>query len=237
MIQKILLNLIKVPKTKKVPVTEKGRFMTTCLTCQNTCHANCCIKDDDDKSGCACIKDGYCTVCKNKCHWSEHKNRPYEIVDYMDEEEVTLQDLKNRYYNSKNNLDVKTQLLMGAKNDLIKLNFECIQTQQEMMMSVNRLKEIALNKSIFESVEEHIDELIINEKTEHKEGWQTRVTGLEIMKEQKKKLREISQGKNEDFEKIKKVIEDSISSEEGIKQFIQALEEENDNKNKICIIF
>ena len=80
---------------------------------------------------------------------------------------------------------------MGAKNDLIKLNLECIQTQQEMMMSVNRLKEIALNKSIFESVEEHIDELIINEKNENKEGWQTRVTRLEIMKEQKKKLREI----------------------------------------------
>ena len=211
---------IKVPKTKRVPVTEKGRFMTTCLICQKTCHANCCIKDDDDKSGCACIKDGKCIVCKNKCHWSEHKNRPYEIVDYMGEEVVTLQKLKDRYCNSKNNLDVKTQLLMGAKNDLIKLNLECIQTQQEMMMSVNRLKEIALNKSIFESVEEHIDELIINEKTEHKEGWQTRVTGLEIMKEQKKKLREISQGKNEDFEKIKKVIEDSISSKEGIKQFI-----------------
>jgi hypothetical protein len=30
------------------------------------------------------------------------------------------------------------------------------------------------------------------------------------MKEQKKKLREISQGKNEDFGQIKKVIEDSI---------------------------
>ena len=80
---------------------------------------------------------------------------------------------------------------MGAKNDLIKLNLECIQTQQEMMMSVNRFKEIALNKSIFESIEEHIDELIINEKNENKEEWQTRVTRLEIMKEQKKKLREI----------------------------------------------
>ena len=151
---------IKVPKTKKVPITKKGRYMTTCLICQKTCHSGCCIKDDDDKSGCACIKNDYCTVCKNKCHWSEHKNRPYEIVDYMDEEIVTLKDLKARYYDSKNQLDVKSQLLMGAKNDLIKLNLECITTQQEMMASVNRLKEIALNKTVFESVEEHIDELI-----------------------------------------------------------------------------
>lgn len=227
---------IKVPKTKKVPVTENGRYMTTCLICQKTCHSGCYIKDDDDKSGCACIRNNYCTVCKNKCHWKEHKNRPYELADYMDEEIVTLEDLKTRYYNSKNQFDVKTQLLMGAKNDLIKLNLECISTQQEMMISVNRLKEIALNKTVYESVEEHIDELILNEKSEHKDGWQIRVQGLQVMKEQKKKLREISQGKNEDFDKIKKVIEDSISNEENLKQFVQDINA-NPTGNNNCLIF
>ena len=49
---------IKVPKVKKFSVTEKGRLMTTCLICQKTCHGNCCIKDGDDKSRCACIKNG-----------------------------------------------------------------------------------------------------------------------------------------------------------------------------------
>ena len=227
---------IKVPKTKKVPVTEKGRYMTTCLICQKTCHSGCWIKDDDDKSGCACIKNDYCTVCKNKCHWREHKNRPYELVDYMSEETVTLEDLKARYYDNKNKFDVKSQLLMGAKNDLIKLNLECIATQQEMMTSVNRLKEIALNKTVYESVEEHIDELILNEKSEHKDGWQIRVQGLEVMKEQKKKLREISQGKNEDFEKIKKVIEDSISNEENLKKFVQDMNLSASGNNN-CLIF
>lgn len=224
---------IKVPKTKKVPVTEKGKFMTTCLICNKTCHSGCNIKDDDNKSGCACIKDDYCTVCKNRCHWSEHKNRPYELVDYMDEEIVTLEDLKSRYYDSKKQFDVKTQLLMGAKNDLVKLNLECITTQQEMMKSINRLKEIALNKTIFGSVEEHIDEMILNEKNEHKDGWQTRVHGLQVMKAQKKKLREISEGNNEDFAIIKKVIEDSILNENNLKLFIQ----EMDGKNSNCLIF
>ena len=225
---------IKVPKTKKVPVTEEGKFMTTCLICNKTCHAGCCIKDDDYKSKCACIKNDYCTVCKKKCHWREHKNRPYELVDYMDEEIVTLEDLKSRYYDSKKQFDVKTQLLMGAKNDLIKLNLECISTQQEMMNSINRIKEIALNKTIFESVEEHIDEMILNEKSEHKDGWQTRVQGLQVMKEQKKKLREFSQGNNEDFNLIKKVIEDSILNEENLKKFVQEI---GIGENKNCLIF
>jgi hypothetical protein len=94
---------IKVPKTKREFVVEKGRYMTTCVICQKTCHPGCYIKDDDDKSGCACIKNDYCTVCKNRCYWSEHKNRDYEIVDYMEEEEVTLEKLKTRYFDNKKN--------------------------------------------------------------------------------------------------------------------------------------
>ena len=228
--------IIKVPKVKRVPVTEKDRFMTTCLICQKTCHPGCYIKDDDDKSGCSCIRQNNCIVCPKKCHWKEHKNRPYELVDYMDDEVVTLDDLKSKYYDSRNQLDVKTQLLLGAKNDLIKLNMECMQTQQEMMMSINRLKEIALNKTVFESVEEHIDELIQVEKSEHKDGWQGRVQGLQIMKDQKRKLREISQGKNEDFENIKKVIEDSISNEEDLRKFVDNIDAKNE-EGKACNIF
>ena len=155
----------------------------------------------------------------------------------MDDEIITFEFLKNKYYDNKNKLDYKTQMLNGAKNDLIKLNLECISTQHEMNKSINRLKEIALNKSVYESVEEHIDELIMNEKNEHKEGWQIRVNGLQILKEQKKKLREISQGNNEDFEKIKKFIEDLISNEENLKQFTQDLDNNKTGNNNNCLIF
>ena len=208
----------------------------TCLICNKTCHRFCCIKDDDDKSGCPCFKNGYCTVCKNKCHWTERKNRPYELVDYMAEEEVTLNDLKNKYYDIKKNLAVKTQVLAGVKNELIEINLECIQIQKEMMASTNRLKEIALNKTVFESVEECMDELIDVEKKEHRDGWQRRVQGLQILKDQNRKLRELSQEKNEDFDNIKKVIEDSISNEEELKKFINNIEEGNTKVNN-CLIF
>lgn len=67
------------------------------------------------------------------------------------------------------------------------------------MNSINRIKEIALNKIIFESVEEYIDEMILNEKSGHKDRWKTRVQGSQVMREQKRKLREISQGNNEDL--------------------------------------
>ena len=48
----------------------------------------------------------------------------------------------------------------GAKQELIELNIECLETQQDITKSINILHKIALNKSVFESAEEHIDLLI-----------------------------------------------------------------------------
>ena len=74
--------------------TNPGQYMTTCLICTKTCHENCKIADDEKKRKCACIKNDYCEVCPGKCFWKEHKNRPYKLEDYIDEEESTLEDLK-----------------------------------------------------------------------------------------------------------------------------------------------
>ena len=155
---KPLKTVIKLPKMKKVP-TEKGKYMITCLICSKTCYRNNTIKDDDLKFRCSCFNNGYCTVCKNKCHWTEHKNRPYELVEYVDEEVVILNDLEK-------NLKIKTQtqILMGSLNDLKKLNLHCNQIHQEIIKRKKRLKEITLNKSSLEYLEEFLDEIIIKKE-------------------------------------------------------------------------
>ena len=210
--------VIKTPKIRQVPVPP-GNYMTTCMTCSTTCHKYCGIADDGDKRGCACISGDYCIRCRNKCHWSQHKNRPYYYEDYMEEETITLTELKQKYCDSKSNLDTKTQLLMGAKKDLVNLNMECINTQDLITKSINRLQEIALNKTVFESSEEHIDLLIETEKSEHKEGWKTRIEGLELLKQQKRMLREIYQGENQKMNQIKDFIEDSLKKEKNCSIF------------------
>ena len=207
--------VIKTPKIRQVPVPP-GLYMTTCMTCSTTCHKNCGIADDSNKRNCDCIEKDYCKFCRGKCHWTQHKNRPYYYEDYMQEEVVTLNDLKKKYCDSKSDLDTKTQLLMGAKDDLINLNIECINTQDLITKTINRLQEIALQKTVFESSEEHIDLLIENEKSEHKEGWQTRIEGLELLKQQKKMLREIYHGENQKMNDMRKFIEDSLIKEKNL---------------------
>ena len=57
----------------------------------------------------------------------------------MAEEVVTLDELKKKYCDTKSDFDKKTQLFLGAKQDLINLNIECIDTHDLITKSINRL--------------------------------------------------------------------------------------------------
>ena len=61
--------------------------------------------------------DGYCMYCPKKCKWDQHKNRNYIIEEVMEEKEITLEQLKKRYFNSKDKLSIKKQLFQGAKDN------------------------------------------------------------------------------------------------------------------------
>ena len=75
---------------------------------------------------------------------------------------------------------------------------------------INRLKEIALNKSVFATSEEYIDLLIQTERSECKPGYEIRIEGLNLLKNQKKTLREIYERKNNQLQDINKFIDDNL---------------------------
>ena len=226
--------VIKVPGVKKID-KDPDVYATTCLICTKTCHATCLIKDDERKDHCSAMdSNGNCMYCPKKCRWQEHKNRDYILEDIMEDKTITLEDLKKRFYDSKNQLSMKKQLFNGAREELVRLNIECLETQECITKSINHLHEIALNKSVFESAEEHLDLLIEMEKSEHKPGWQARIEGYLILKEEKKMLREVYQGTNVDLIKIREFVEKEVN-----KYFEIDIDkiENLDKDNKNCIIF
>ena len=235
---------IKVNKSKQVKI-EPGIYMTTCLICTKTCHKNCKIADDDKKDVCAAMnwreepdkEKRHCFFCPKKCHWTEHKNRPYEIVDYQEEQTITLDYVKEKYCSSNTKLISKSETLRTIKTQLINLNVECMTTQNKMMDCINELHKIALNKSVFNSVEEHIDELILVEKAEHREGWQNRVEGLQILKKQKQDYRKIYEGKNEDLLAMTRFIEASYKDDKALQEFFSKENGKPINPNDKCILF
>ena len=62
-------------------------------------------------------------------------------------------------------------MLQNMKSELISLNKECLDTQDLITEGINRLKKIALNKSVFATSEEYIEMLIQCEKQERNEGY------------------------------------------------------------------
>ena len=82
-----------------------------------------------------------------------------ELVEYMDEEVVTYYDLKRKYYVRKKNLDIKTQLLNALLNEMKKLKMNLKECEQKILIKINILKEIILNKSVLDSMEEEYNKL------------------------------------------------------------------------------
>ena len=78
---------------------------------------------------------------------------------------------------------------------------------------INRLKEIALNKSVFATSEEYIDLLIQTERSENKPGYEIRIEGLQLLKKQKKSLREIYEKRNVQLTNINKFIDENLEKE------------------------
>ena len=79
-----------------------------------------------------------------------HKNRDYILEDVMEEKTVTLEELKKRYNYSKSQISLKRQLFFGAREELIRLNLDCLDTQNDISNSINLLHKIALNKSVLD---------------------------------------------------------------------------------------
>ena len=167
---------------------------------------------------------GNCIKCSKKCSWKDHKNTPYILEHYLSKEVITLEELKKKYDDSKSKIFNKTRILENIKNNIYTLNQECIETQEKITETINRLRQIALNKDILSS-EEHIELLIQSEKLERKEGFMQRIEALELMKKQKKLMREAYQNKIPPLEEINKFLEKTYEKENQLK------------KNNLCIVF
>jgi len=214
---------IRIPKVQKVALPV-GQHTTYCLNCNRTCHKICRISKNELKYRCAAIKNGNCIVCPKKCSWKVHTNYQYILEYYLAEETVTLEEIKKKYDDSKSKFFDRKRILQNIKYNIIKLNKECIDTQEEITKTINRLREIALNKDILSS-EEHIELLIQSEKREKKEGFLQRIEALELLKKQKKLMREAYQNKISSMEELNKFLNETYEKENKIKN------------NKFCIIY
>ncbi|XDV48059.1 hypothetical protein PO909_017557 [Leuciscus waleckii] len=128
---------------------------TCCPVCEENCHYPGCwwVRD---LSWCSVMKDYHCTVCTNKCHYSEHVKEAKIYVAKKKKEKRTYEDLKKKYdwkiggdESLVKKLEKELQELEREKKNLLNEAFHCVEN----------LEKIALNTdSVFTLL--HIDFLI-----------------------------------------------------------------------------
>lgn len=218
-----------VPKFTQVKL-KTGEFVTNCLVCNYTCHYPCYIAEDSRKNDCAAISysSGKCTVCPKKCHYSSHKNAPYRIEIKMVKEKTTLKHLEQKFYDSKSNLSRFEQIRNGLYSEFNAIQIRCLQVQDEIKKSVDRLKQIGLNSNPL-SQNDYIDLLIESEKNQRKPGWQGRIRGLEDLKKIHQTIKDAYESQSN---KIKKF---SDFQEQYLKNMDMGNQYQKDEKD--CLIF
>jgi len=170
-----------VNKSKKMDL-EEGKHVTNCLTCSKTCHYPCKIPDNKAKEGCASMKNGFCTVCHKKCHWSKHKNNGYRIEWYEEEEEITNEDMKRKYDFAKNEKLTKEDMIRKMEEEYQAKHQNVKAMMEKARECINFLDENALKSSPLSSVES-INLMIISEEEEKKPGFSERIEILEEFKQ------------------------------------------------------
>lgn len=195
---------ITVQKQRKKP-TPSGTYTNYCNRCCVTCHGNCNCSNDE-KQDCCAISNDFCIKCPGKCHFSHHSHYNYSIETYTVTEYQTNEELEKKYNNACSDLLISEQIIEGKQKELEQIQLDCLEKQDDIKKSIDKLKQIALNTNIFESSEEYFELMILGEKQEEKKGYQQRIKALNELKEQHKRIRELYQGKNntmEEFDKFK----------------------------------
>lgn len=169
----------------------KGECTTFCTACNQYCHDPCWICSKD-KGKCSSMTDGYCTVCRNKCHWTQHADKYTRSVKIMKKITYKKKDLIKKYSKGKSKLSTQEKLFNGLKEEYEHEEKDCYEIIKDLTLVVNQLKEIALNQKSYITTDDYIDEMILGIEADKKDMWQEKVKSLNEMKQKKELIRDIS---------------------------------------------
>ncbi len=169
----------------------KGECTTYCATCYQYCHDPCWVCSKE-KSGCSAMSGAYCTVCRNKCHWTSHIDKYTRPVKKIRMVRTQKKELMKKYIDTKSKLSSQEQILKGLKYEFENEEKECYNIIKDLSEVINQLNEIALNTKSYITTDDYIDEMIIGIETDKKDKWQEKVKSLKEMKQKKELIRDIS---------------------------------------------
>ncbi|XP_020492569.2 uncharacterized protein [Labrus bergylta] len=151
----------------------------SCNVCEENCHYPGCTMAWYP-SFCEVMKKSRCTVCTGKCPVSDHVKEKWRYVTETWKGTKTLQDVKNKFDQSKADCKEKTSLLETVQKKMDELKKEKDQWLEESFQHVVKLEQIALNVDSL-SIHIHLD-FLIEKMKENSDRFEEEVQKLEEIK-------------------------------------------------------
>lgn len=172
--------------------TKPGEYTTYCKYCQMTCHEVCNIPPGEIKKGCDAMDSlGNCEVCPQHCSFEQHDNWDYIYKRGTRVKVETLRDLEKMFCDASSNKSKGEQIIDGMAQKIEETSLKCIDIQEVLRESINRLSQIAMLPSVFATTDEYLDMMIANEEAAKEKGWDQRRKALLDLKERNKKIDEL----------------------------------------------
>ncbi|KAJ9461671.1 Dual specificity protein kinase shkE [Diplonema papillatum] len=209
-----------IPKVERL-LKQPGTYNTQCLKCSYNCHHDCTRSNDDDKQYCCAMdSNGNCTVCPDKCHWTDHANLDYYF-------EWSVQTVQRQYDTKKLQLTAAKDGLSRSealKNSILNELQNVYDTVHNLMTSIHqahaKLDEIALRPTNMKFAD-YLRLLIEQEKLHKRPGFDGRIEQLHLMLDQAKIRQDIVSNKYDPVKEWKVNVEkelETFSSWEAQKQ-------------------
>ncbi|XP_071314308.1 uncharacterized protein [Trachinotus anak] len=179
-------------KSERINI-DAGTFITNCHGCNYTCHYPCYISKDENKRGCAAMRNGNCTVCPGKCVWSVHFNMTYRWDVKRVTEKRTYQELKKKYEAALGEKMSSEKMIKQLEVEYEQVQGTVVEMMGTLTKCLQRLREIALRPDPL-ATPDYIDLLIQSEEQEAKLGFLQRIEELRSVRQRAVILTKVAEG-------------------------------------------
>ena len=205
--------LLEQIKKNKDLIDQNGEFKTTqtiktprtiyldktyqfCSNCKVMCCQICVWPPNEPYSMCSYFHDGrVCPRCPGHCSRYSHVRANSYVVYDTKQEEVIIDAKKQAFEERQKNLSYSDRLLNDTMSKMKVQAEEIIKQMKEIKSSLDELDKIALKPRVLTNVE-YFQQMIDFEKEQKKKGYQKRIEGLEMMKNQAEQLNAMSKAED-----------------------------------------
>ena len=90
------------------------------------------------------MENNFCTICRLKCRFNDYTNNDYAIEYFENEKIEIIKESQIKFTNANDKKSFEEQILLIKQKEYFTQKIECINFQNAIRQSIEKLREISL---------------------------------------------------------------------------------------------